>query len=49
LISINAAHREEVANRAVMERQITLEASPNGRTDVSVPAGLPAVVPPALR
>jgi HlyD family secretion protein len=45
LISINAADREVVANRAVMERQITLESSPTNRADVSAPAGLPAVVP----
>ncbi len=46
LISINAAEREVVANRAMMERQITLEASPTERTVVPALAGLPAVVPP---
>ena len=30
-----------------MEREITLGASPTGRTDGSAPAGLPAVVPPS--
>jgi HlyD family secretion protein len=46
LISINAPNREVVANRAGMERQIALEASPAGRRDVPATAGLPAVVPP---
>jgi HlyD family secretion protein len=46
LISINAADRATVANPHVMERQITLDASPTGRKALSTPSGLPAVVPP---